>query len=132
MFYYLLAGLLKPDAEAYGLGDITDYHYLRGGMQNISRDGAIDFGMSILKLCLFFTTQQRSTFQSPDGSKLKEQYLNLLDVLANVGFTRQEVKCLEQVLVTILHIGNIEFNEASTSYAELADVETVQTSMKEI
>lgn len=56
---------------------------------------------------------------------MREQYLNLLTVLANVGFSREEIKSLEQILVAILHVGNVEFNEASNSYAELTERHTV-------
>ena len=52
---------------------------------------------------------------------MREQYENLMQVLDNVGFSDKETRDMEQLLVTILHIGNIEFNEGDDSYAELAE-----------
>lgn len=44
VFYYLIAGVDRQDAAKYELQDITDYHYLRGGYKNMSRDTGIDHG----------------------------------------------------------------------------------------
>jgi myosin heavy subunit len=57
---------------------------------------------------------------------MQEQYENLTQVLDHVGFSAEETQSMEQLLVTILHIGNIEFNEADDSYAELADASSIE------
>lgn len=57
---------------------------------------------------------------------MQEQYENLMQVLDHVGFSAEETQNMEQLLVTILHIGNIEFNEADDSYVELADASSIE------
>ena len=47
VFYYLFAGLSKEEKRQLTLTELTDYHYLRGGLRGLTRDGAIDIGMSV-------------------------------------------------------------------------------------
>ena len=35
VFYYLFAGLTDEEKAAYSLEDITDYHYIRGGIRHL-------------------------------------------------------------------------------------------------
>lgn len=46
VFYYLFAGLPESALKKYHLSDLTDFHYLRGGYDGLTRDGAIDNGMA--------------------------------------------------------------------------------------
>lgn len=74
VFYYMFAGLATAELKKHHLTDPTDFHYLRGGYDGLTREGAIDGGKSssplLLKyfsflaeslnvpcfsLCLFFT-----------------------------------------------------------------------------
>ena len=44
VFYYLFSGLSEASKEKYRLGDLTEYHYLRGGYKNMTREAVIDYG----------------------------------------------------------------------------------------
>ncbi len=46
MFYYLFAGLDDERRTRLGLrGDVTMFHYLRGGTKQITKEEAIDIGL---------------------------------------------------------------------------------------
>lgn len=45
VFYYIFGGAPDETRERFGFSDITDFHYLRGGHRNVTRDVAIDLGV---------------------------------------------------------------------------------------
>ena len=42
IFYYLFAGLKPERKKQLLLTEMTDFHYLRGGYEGLTREGAID------------------------------------------------------------------------------------------
>eukprot|EP00730_Choanoeca_flexa_P008283 TRINITY_DN12472_c0_g2_i1.p1 TRINITY_DN12472_c0_g2~~TRINITY_DN12472_c0_g2_i1.p1 ORF type:complete len:1505 (+),score=543.11 TRINITY_DN12472_c0_g2_i1:223-4737(+) len=100
VFYYLFAGLSPADRVQYCLEDtLPSFHYLRGGQAGVTRDMAMD----------------------TDDEKLKEQYKTLMEVLHTVGFSKGEIADMHQILAAILHLGNVAFEEAESSFAAVQE-----------
>lgn len=48
VFYYIFGGAPQATKDRFGFTDITDFHYLRGGHRNLTREAAIDLGINDL------------------------------------------------------------------------------------
>eukprot|EP00039_Didymoeca_costata_P009140 m.120959 g.120959 ORF g.120959 m.120959 type:complete len:1511 (-) comp14377_c0_seq1:178-4710(-) len=97
VFYYLFSGLSKEKKKEFHLGDITDYHYVRGGILGLTRDGVIDI----------------------DDVASEELFSNLTLCMSDVGFSMKERDNIFKIVATVLQIGNIEFQEGDSGFAEV-------------
>ncbi|KAI0225522.1 hypothetical protein L0F63_000167 [Massospora cicadina] len=79
VFYQLLAGLTDEERGQFQLGDVSDFHYLRGSKSSIAMD------------------------------ELRAQFQNLKSAMRSLGFTKKFQSQVFQVLAAILHLGNIRF-----------------------
>eukprot|EP00042_Codosiga_hollandica_P054804 m.750591 g.750591 ORF g.750591 m.750591 type:complete len:1671 (+) comp58981_c0_seq6:1033-6045(+) len=98
VFYYLFHGLSRDALNAIGLTDSVNYHYLRGGFKNVTKDGIIDL----------------------DVTELKKQFEALVVCMASVGFTEHDIAAIHKILAIILHLGNVDITEQN----EIAAVST--------
>ena len=53
VFYYLFAGMNQKEKDKYHLGDPIDYHYLRGGAKNTTKEQAIDLELGEMGLLIY-------------------------------------------------------------------------------
>ena len=104
VFYYLFAGLTDSEKQAYFLEDITNYHYIRGGVSGLTREAVIDMNVG----------------------DSKEMYSSLTLCMSDVGFSPKERDNIFKLLAVILHIGNLEFAEISTGYAEVVSTKELE------
>jgi myosin-3 len=104
VFYYLFSSTGADSFKAKcKLGDITAYHYLRGGVAGTTRDMLIDV----------------------NSKALVENLGNLTQCMSDVGFSVSEVESSFGLLGAILHIGTFDFEEADSGYAAVTGDEAL-------
>lgn len=99
VFYYLFAGLAADQLAAFQLGDMTCYHYLRGGQLGLTREAVID----------------------ADIDAHREAFSNLTLCLSDVGFSPEDRNNVFSLLASILHLGNVDFVENDAGYSAVAN-----------
>eukprot|EP00038_Savillea_parva_P006917 m.166692 g.166692 ORF g.166692 m.166692 type:complete len:1693 (-) comp12726_c0_seq1:145-5223(-) len=96
VFYYLFS---SGDPDSFKsrcmLGDITSYHYLRGGVAGTTRDVLIDV----------------------NSTDLVESLGTLTQCMSDVGFSVADVHSAFGLLGAILHVGTFDFEEDDAGYA---------------
>eukprot|EP00041_Stephanoeca_diplocostata_P037620 m.1430320 g.1430320 ORF g.1430320 m.1430320 type:complete len:1775 (-) comp25073_c0_seq5:163-5487(-) len=99
VFYYLFSSHCAKLREACQIDDPTTYHYLRGGLKGITRDGAIDIS----------------------EDELDQKYAGLHQCMTDVGFSAEESTSVFELLAYILHLGSIEFTEGDNAFSEIVN-----------
>ena len=104
IFYYIFAGLSEARKTELRLNDITAYHYLRGGIKGLTRDGAIDI----------------------NDVALTESYTSLVQCMTDVGFEDSNRDMVFELLAAVLQLGAIDFEDSDDGYAACVSDEPVQ------
>ncbi len=109
VFYYLLAGLPLSQRTRYALFELTDFHYLRGGQEGLTRESAIDTDLAALQV----------------------EWAELTQGMRDVGFSETELDAVVGVLAAVLHIGNLTFTPSEHDFATISSPAVIETCTSE-
>jgi myosin heavy subunit len=86
IFYEVFSGLSEEQRDDWCCHDLTTFHYLN----------------------------QSQEFQRYDGESDVENFSRVIDALRTINLSMEQITSILQIIVAILHLGNIEFSSSQT------------------
>ncbi|KAK9869439.1 hypothetical protein WA026_003194 [Henosepilachna vigintioctopunctata] len=93
IFYCLCKGLAKEEKKKFDLGDASTYNYLNSG--------------------------KSLTLEDVDE---EEEFSNIYSAMKVLNFSEEEISNIFQILVSILHLGNLKFKSGNASNTESSEI----------